>query len=309
MSSFFPDMTPPGDPRLAHLPLMGSPVPITVVICGYIYFATSLGPRLMKNREAFQLREVLFVYNLLMVTLSITQFIRGGIYGWFGTYSLYGGYSYTCQPVDYSDSRDGVGMAYTAYIYFISKIIELLDTVFFVMRKKFNQITVLHLTHHAAVAWLMFWGVKYYAGGHGSFQGFVNSFVHIFVYSYYLLAALGPRVAPFLWWKRYLTQLQMIQFVVIFLHAFQLIFQPSCPYPRWILYPYCGVAAYLLLMFANFYSKSYLMKSSCQELKKPEDQAGSAVQVDSEKMLPAKDLISQQIKNSCRCEETTKKAL
>ena len=31
------------------------------------------------------------------------------------------------------------------------------------------------------------------------------------MYSYYALAALGPRLQPFLWWKKYLTQLQLGQ--------------------------------------------------------------------------------------------------
>ena len=35
------------------------------------------------------------------------------------------------------------------------------------------------------------------------------------MYSYYFLASLGPRVRPYLWWKRYLTQLQLAQFAFI----------------------------------------------------------------------------------------------
>ena len=38
------------------------------------------------------------------------------------------------------------------------------------------------------------------------------------MYGYYFLAALGPAVRRYLWWKRYLTQLQMIQFSIILLH-------------------------------------------------------------------------------------------
>lgn len=38
----------------------------------------------------------------------------------------------------------------------------------------------------------------------------LNSFVHIFMYGYYGLASLGPRMRRHLWWKRYLTILQMV---------------------------------------------------------------------------------------------------
>lgn len=38
------------------------------------------------------------------------------------------------------------------------------------------------------------------------------------MYTYYLLASLGPRVRPYLWWKRYLTQLQLVQFGLVAVH-------------------------------------------------------------------------------------------
>lgn len=50
-----------------------------------------------------------------------------------------------------------------------------------------------------------------FAGGHGTLLGLINSFVHIIMYSYYLLAAFGPTVQKYLWWKKYLTTLQMVK--------------------------------------------------------------------------------------------------
>jgi len=38
----------------------------------------------------------------------------------------------------------------------------------------------------------------------------LNTFVHIIMYSYYMFAALGPRLQKYLWWKKYLTVLQMV---------------------------------------------------------------------------------------------------
>ena len=51
--------------------LMSSPLPQTIIIVAYIYFATSLGPRLMENRKAFDLKGVLVVYNFSVVALSL----------------------------------------------------------------------------------------------------------------------------------------------------------------------------------------------------------------------------------------------
>lgn len=42
------------------------------------------------------------------------------------------------------------------------------------------------------------------------FVGLINTFVHVIMYSYYGLAALGPHMQKYLWWKRYLTSLQLV---------------------------------------------------------------------------------------------------
>lgn len=39
------------------------------------------------------------------------------------------------------------------------------------------------------------------------------------MYGYYAFACMGPRMQPYLWWKRYLTQLQIAQFVLLFAHG------------------------------------------------------------------------------------------
>ena len=42
------------------------------------------------------------------------------------------------------------------------------------------------------------------------FMGVLNTFVHIIMYSYYGLSALGPSVQKHLWWKKYVTKLQLV---------------------------------------------------------------------------------------------------
>jgi elongation of very long chain fatty acids protein 4 len=38
----------------------------------------------------------------------------------------------------------------------------------------------------------------------------LNSFVHTIMYAYYGLSALGPWVQKYLWWKKYITQMQLV---------------------------------------------------------------------------------------------------
>ena len=70
------------------------------------------------------------------------------------------------------------------------------------------------------------WGVKFTPGGHSSFFGFVNTFVHIIMYAYYMLAAMGPHMQKYLWWKKYLTLLVRIK---LFFRFFLNLIFPSLP--------------------------------------------------------------------------------
>lgn len=59
-------------------------------------------------------------------------------------------------------------MARAVWLYYMCKITELLDTVFFVLRKKQNQVSFLHLYHHTLMPICGFIGIKYFAGKYHS---------------------------------------------------------------------------------------------------------------------------------------------
>lgn len=50
----------------------------------------------------------------------------------------------------------------------------------------------------------------YFLGGHGTFSNIVNNLVHVIMYSYYMVAAMGPKYQKYLWWKKHLTTLQLV---------------------------------------------------------------------------------------------------
>lgn len=69
----------------------------------------------------------------------------------------------------------------------------------------------LHLYHHTVMPMISWGCTKYFPGGHGTFIGVINSFVHIVMYFYYMLAAMGPEFQRYLWWKHWITNLQMVR--------------------------------------------------------------------------------------------------
>ncbi|XP_043282339.1 elongation of very long chain fatty acids protein AAEL008004-like isoform X1 [Venturia canescens] len=239
------------DPRTSHWFLISSPFPTLFICLAYVYVVKVLGPKLMENRKPFQLREVLIAYNLFQVMFSAWIFWELAMSGW-----ITGDYSLKCQPIDKSNGRQAMRMAHACWWYYFSKFTEFFDTIFFVLRKKNNHVSALHVIHHGCMPMSVWFGVKFTPGGHSSFFGLLNTFVHIIMYSYYLLAAMGPSIQPYLWWKKYLTALQMVQFVLVMAHAFQLLFI-ECNYPKAFVW-WIGLHAIMFFtLFNEFYKQSY----------------------------------------------------
>ena len=150
--------------------------------------------------------------------------------------------------------------------YYISKAIEFMDTFFFILRKKNNQLTFLHIYHHSTM--FAFWLVpaKFTPGGSALSGAMVNCFIHVIMYSYYALAASGLK--SYLWWKKYLTILQLIQFtsgVVLGLHA---ILTNCQDFTRWMQYFFVCYAFSFLILFLNFYKTSYIENKEQTETKR-----------------------------------------
>ncbi|XP_029970708.1 elongation of very long chain fatty acids protein 1a [Salarias fasciatus] len=242
------------DVRVKDYPLMGSPALMTSILLAYVLFAVSVGPRLMANRKPLRLNTAMIVYNFCMVLLNAFIVYEFMMSGWATTFS------WRCDLIDYSNSPEALRMIRTGWLFYFSKYIELLDTVFFVLRKKQSQITFLHVFHHSFMPWTWWWGITLTpAGGMGSFHAMVNAAVHVIMYFYYGLSAAGPRFQKYLWWKKYMTAIQLTQFVLVSIHISQYYFMKDCNYqlPLWIhLIWIYGV--FFFLLFSNFWVQAYI---------------------------------------------------
>ncbi|XP_020715876.1 elongation of very long chain fatty acids protein AAEL008004 isoform X3 [Ceratitis capitata] len=240
-----------GDSRTKDWPMMSSPFPTLAVCLTYVYLVKVLGPRLMENRKPFRLQNTLIIYNAAQVIFSAWLFYEIAFSGW-----LTGHYNFRCQPVDYSNSPRTLRMVHACWWYYFSKFTEFMDTIFFVLRKKTSQVTTLHVIHHGCMPMSVWFGVKFTPGGHSTFFGLLNTFVHIVMYTYYMFSAMGPQYQKYLWWKKYLTTLQMVQFVLIMVHAFQLLFI-DCNYPKAFVWWIGMHAVMFFFLFNEFYKNAY----------------------------------------------------
>lgn len=238
------------DPRVNSWPMMSGPLPTLVICALYAYGAKVTGPNLMRNRKPVQLRGVLVAYNLAQTLFSAWIFYECLASGWLGRYS------FRCQPVDYSNDPVALRMTRTCWWYYVSKFTEFFDTLFFVLRKKNDHISTLHVIHHGCMPMSVWLGVKFAPGGHSTFFALLNTFVHVVMYFYYMVSAMGPRYQRYVWWKKYLTGLQMAQFVAILVHQLQLLFV-DCDYPKAFVLWIALHGVMFLVLFSDFYRYSY----------------------------------------------------
>lgn len=209
-------------------------------------------PKVMKNREPFQLTNLLVLYNAAMTLLNLYICVEVIIS------TTAAGYSYSCQKLDTSNDPKEVRIASVLWWFYASKFMELLDTMFFLLRKKNVQVTFLHVYHHTTMVCLWWIGIKWVAGGQSFLSAMINSMVHVIMYAYYGMSAV-PSLKKYLWWKRHLTQFQLIQFCVLLCHGVVSL-RVKCDYPLWMQYALIGYMISFLVLFSNFYIHAYFAK-------------------------------------------------
>ncbi|CAH1981320.1 unnamed protein product [Acanthoscelides obtectus] len=244
------------DPRVQNWTLMDSPLPTAVISALYLLTVLVILPAFMKNRKPYKLTKIIRYYNIFQILSCIYIIYLIATAGW-----IQGELSLGCQPIDYSNRPTAIRMATAFYYIYLLKMVELIETVFFCLRKKFNQVSGLHIYHHASTFCLTYIGCRFVAGGMVSVPIVVNSFIHILMYSYYYLSSFGPSwqktLAP---WKPKLTMLQMIQFSLLIIHALTSL-TPNCKVPRALMLIYVPNIVLIFKMFYDFYQKSYNKKS------------------------------------------------
>ncbi|RVE46584.1 hypothetical protein evm_008771 [Chilo suppressalis] len=234
-------------------PLSDSLCLVVCIVIAYLYFVLKLGPQFMKDREPYKLKYTILTYNAFQVMLSAYF-----VYLSYEIMTLTGFLPKTCSDRDLNVRNK---MSYCVYVYWLGKITELLDTIFFTLRKKYSQVTFLHVYHHASVVFFTYLLFLYAQGSTVNLFIFCNSFVHVVMYLYYGLSGLGPGVAKYLTWKKHITNLQRVQFVVVFIYQLVNFLYTTCEHSV-LGFLYFEISLVLFFyLFTNFYKSSYETKA------------------------------------------------
>ncbi|XP_022918607.1 very long chain fatty acid elongase 2-like [Onthophagus taurus] len=250
---FLQEYLGPPDNRVKNWIFLNSPLWLIGILT--VYFITLVGlNKLMEKKEGLKLRGLLTVYNSFQVLYSVYIFKEIITSAYLNNYKL------QCTNYDPNPTPLNMRMATAFWYFYVSKIIDLCDTVFFVLRKKRNQLTFLHIYHHSTMIFNWYLGTLYSPGGQAFLSVMFNSFIHIIMYLYYLLAAIGPHMQKYLWWKKYLTQIQLLQFIVVMVHIL-VGYRNNCKASNWLSWFTVIYLWTLVVLFANFYYQAYRKKS------------------------------------------------
>lgn len=258
---------PHRDSRTEGWAFVGNPVPIAILTVLYVYFVKVGGPRWMRNRKPFELQPWILVYNFLASALSLFFLCLFFKYAYVDN-----GYR-LLHDIDLSDRTATIKIVHLSWWFYMFKLVELVDTVFFVLRKKFNQVSALHVFHHVVVSWNLWLSVTYAGQAHAMFITCLNSFVHVIMYAYYFLAALGPSYRGYLWWKKYLTMLQIVQFILHLIHCIFVLFAEGNHVPLFcFLSVLQGIVFFVwfVVFYLDAYSKRYRASAASVDDKKAE---------------------------------------
>jgi hypothetical protein len=145
-------------PLADELPLIRSP-PSTILAIVFVYWllVRVLLPRLMHKRAPFDLRSVMLLHNSFLIGLN-------GIGVLVSLYiSRFMWLTWSCRADDFRNIPAWQYRinAYLGYFYFLSKLLDFVDTFFFVLRKRYNQASFLHVFHHGLMPFASYLGLKF----------------------------------------------------------------------------------------------------------------------------------------------------
>ncbi|GAB0092809.1 Elongation of very long chain fatty acids protein [Sergentomyia squamirostris] len=227
-------------------------LPTVLVAVGIYNWTVRRGVEYMKNRPPYNLKGLILIYNLAVALVNAYILVETVICITALNYSMY------CNE-SAKNNRDPYEMRLVnvSWLFYIAKYVEFFDTLFFVLRKKEQNLSFLHIYHHSSIVFFIWIRVKWFPTGNSFLTIIINSGVHVIMYLYYGLTLLGPKVAKYLWWKKYLTILQLAQFLFgIYVHAVSL--KMNCTfYPKWYIVTEIVYVLIFVFLFSQFYFQSY----------------------------------------------------
>jgi len=217
---------------------------------------------LMRNRPPFSLFVPLNAWNLFLAVFSIMGMVRLTP-EFFDALFNTGFLNSYCKVQNFTSGLNG----YWVWLFIVSKMFELVDTVFLVLRKR--PLMFLHWYHHVLTMIYAFYSYPM-SPGFNRWGIYLNYSVHAFMYSYYFLRSMKIRVPGVV--AKFITTIQILQFVVsvvILVHLGYLIFAKhvECDFDHRIFATAVFMDTTYLILFVNFFLQAYVFRGGKDKYK------------------------------------------
>ncbi|NXC65304.1 ELOV6 protein, partial [Aleadryas rufinucha] len=228
-------------------------------IISFIYLILVFGiQHFMKERRPFSLRAPLILWSFSLTLFSFIAACR--VWKQMAFLLLTKGFKQSvCSQSFFIHPVSKLWM----YLFALSKLVELGDTLFIVLRKK--KLIFIHWYHHLATLIVTWYIYKDMAIGLG-WNTVLNLSVHCLMYSYYTVTAMGIRVPISI--AMLITASQMAQMTGFVIMSICIVFWKDdklCQISWLSVFLTTGLYITLLALFSNFFIKTYL--SSTQKSK------------------------------------------
>ena len=160
----------------------------------------------LEDKKPFDLKYALAAWSILLAVFSVVGSLRT-VPALFGILKERGMWHLVCGDTRYDWLFDKPAGFWTI-LFILSKIPELIDTLFIVLRKK--KLITLHVWHHITVMTFC-WHSLATLGMNGLIFSAMNLTVHALMYTFYALTALGYRPTVY---AKSITFLQILQMFV-----------------------------------------------------------------------------------------------
>jgi len=218
----------------------------------YLLFVL-IGSQVMKVLPAIDPYPIKFFYNVSQIMLCAYMTIEACLLAYRNGYTL-------TPCVGYNQNNPA--LANLLWLFYVSKIWDFWDTIFIILGKKWRQLSFLHVYHHTTI-FLFYWlNANVFYDGDIYLTIALNGFIHTVMYTYYFICMhtkdkkTGKSIP--IWWKSYLTLMQLVQFVTMMSQGSYLAINGCDTLSIRITMTYVVYILSLFFLFAQFFVQSYI---------------------------------------------------
>jgi elongation of very long chain fatty acids protein 1 len=155
---------------------MGSPYILMSMFAAYLWMIHKVLPEFMVSRKPFNLSTTIRIYNVFQVIACAYFVIKFHEFG----FSFRNTWQCTQPRNEEPLAGNLYGLLDLHWFFIFLRLFEFVETMFFIVRKKFSQVSALHVYHHISTVALLWIHLKFNGG---LMDIYIGKFINILKFS------------------------------------------------------------------------------------------------------------------------------